>query len=86
MEIEYLLRLVCRNEDDAKIRADASFAQSASHIACPTQRRPQFQPKSRATLVSAERQNAMLEDVVQRLSVESGVSAVIWEVAIREME
>jgi uncharacterized membrane protein YhiD involved in acid resistance len=30
----------------------------------------------RATLVSAERQNAMLEEIVQRLSLESGISAV----------
>lgn len=30
----------------------------------------------RATLVSAERQNAMLEDIVQRLSIEFGISAV----------
>jgi hypothetical protein len=30
----------------------------------------------RATLVSGERQNAMLEEIVQRLSLESGISAV----------
>jgi len=29
----------------------------------------------RATLVSSERQNAILEDIVQRLSLESGISA-----------
>jgi putative Mg2+ transporter-C (MgtC) family protein len=33
----------------------------------------------RATLVSAERQNVVLEDIVQRLSLESGISAVSWE-------
>jgi uncharacterized membrane protein YhiD involved in acid resistance len=33
----------------------------------------------RASLVSSERQNARLEDIVQRLSLESGVSAVSWE-------
>jgi uncharacterized membrane protein YhiD involved in acid resistance len=40
----------------------------------------------RATLVSAERQNALLEDIVQRLSVESGISAVSWEVDAKETE
>jgi putative Mg2+ transporter-C (MgtC) family protein len=40
----------------------------------------------RATLVSSERQNAMLEDIVQRLSVESGISAVSWELAAQETE
>lgn len=40
----------------------------------------------RATLVSAERQNAMLEDIVQRLSLESGVSAVSWELALQEAD
>jgi len=40
----------------------------------------------RATPVSAERQNAMLEDIVQRLSIESGISAVSWEVDAQEAE
>jgi len=40
----------------------------------------------RATLVSAERQNEMLEDIVQRLGLESGVSAVSWELAAQEPE
>jgi hypothetical protein len=33
----------------------------------------------RARLVRGERQNAMLEDIVQRLSLESGSSAVSWK-------
>ena len=40
----------------------------------------------RATLVSAERQNEMLEEIVQRLSVESGISAVSWELAAQDAE
>lgn len=40
----------------------------------------------RVTLVSAQRQNAMLEDIVQRLSLESGVSAVSWELALQEAD
>jgi len=39
-----------------------------------------------ATLVSPERQNAMLENIVQRLSVESGISAVSWELGAQETE
>ena len=40
----------------------------------------------RATLVSAERHNAMLEEIVQRLSVESGISAVSWELGVQDSE
>jgi len=40
----------------------------------------------RATLVSAERQNVMLEEIVQRLSLEAGVSGVSWELARNEAE
>ena len=39
-----------------------------------------------ATLVSSERQNAVLEDIVQRLSLESGVSAVSWELTRHDAE
>jgi len=40
----------------------------------------------RATLVSSERQNAMLEDIVQRFGLEPGVSAVSWELATQDLE
>jgi uncharacterized membrane protein YhiD involved in acid resistance len=40
----------------------------------------------RATLVSAERRNTMLEEFVHRLSLECGVSAVSWELVAEEAE
>jgi uncharacterized membrane protein YhiD involved in acid resistance len=40
----------------------------------------------RAMLMSTDRQNAMLEGVVQRLSLEPGISDVSWEVAASENE
>jgi hypothetical protein len=36
--------------------------------------------------MSTDRQNAMLEGVVQRLSLEPGISDVSWEVAASENE
>jgi uncharacterized membrane protein YhiD involved in acid resistance len=39
----------------------------------------------RATLMSSERENAMLENIVQRLSLEPGITAVSWEVAEQEV-
>ena len=40
----------------------------------------------RATLVSLDHQDSRLEQVVGRLSLESGVTAVSWEVVAQELE
>jgi putative Mg2+ transporter-C (MgtC) family protein len=40
----------------------------------------------RATLLSSGRQDALLEQIVGRLSLESGITAVSWEVVGGEAE
>jgi len=42
--------------------------------------------KVRTTLLSSERQNATLEEIVQRVGLESGVSAVSWKLVPQEAE
>ena len=90
VETPYLLRLVCRSEDEAKVRMLLMHLLHTLpltlHALHSEDLNSTGKVEVRATLVSAERQNAMLEDIVQRLSIESGVSAVSWEVDAREAE
>jgi putative Mg2+ transporter-C (MgtC) family protein len=90
VETHYLLRFVCRGEDEGKLRV---LLMHLLHSLPMTLRALHSEDLNssgrvevRATLVSAERQNAMLEDVVQRLGLESGVSAVSWELAPESSE
>lgn len=90
VETRYLLRLVCRGDDEAKVRVLLMHLLHALPITLHALHSEDLNSSGkievRATLVSAERQNAMLEDIVQRLSVESGISAVSWEVDAQETE
>lgn len=90
METRYVLRLVCRDDDEAKLRVLLMHLLDALPITLHALHSEDLSSggkvEVRATLVSAERQNAMLEDIVQRLSLEPGVSAVSWEVAPQEGE
>jgi putative Mg2+ transporter-C (MgtC) family protein len=90
VETHYTLRLVCRSDDEAKVRVLLMHLLHALplnlHALHSEDLDSSGKVEVRATLVSTERQNAMLEDVVQRLSLESGVSAVSWELAAQEME
>lgn len=77
---EYVLRLVCRSDDEAKVHLllmhllhDLPITLHALHSEGLNST---GRVEVRATLVSGERQNAMLEEIVQRLSLESGISAV----------
>jgi putative Mg2+ transporter-C (MgtC) family protein len=83
-ETEYVLRLTCRNEDEAKIRALLMTQLHALPLALRAlhsrDENSGGKVEVRAILVSPERQNAMLENIVQRLSVEPGITAVSWEV------
>jgi putative Mg2+ transporter-C (MgtC) family protein len=91
VETQYVLRLVCRGDDEAKLRV---LLMHLLHDALPItlhalhseDLNSSGKVEVRATLVSAERQNVMLEEIVQRLSLESGVSAVSWELARQEAE
>jgi putative Mg2+ transporter-C (MgtC) family protein len=90
VETVYLLRLVGRSDDEAKIRVLLMHVLHALPMTLRALHSEDINSTGkvevRATLVSAERRNAMLEDIVQRLSLESGVSAVSWELAAEEAE
>jgi putative Mg2+ transporter-C (MgtC) family protein len=90
VETQYVLRLVCRSDDEAKIRVLLMHVlhalPMALHALSSEDINSTGKVEVRATLISTERRNAMLEDIVQRLSLESGVSAVSWELAAQEAE
>jgi len=90
VETEYVLRLTCRGEDEANIRALLMHRLQPLPIALRALHSEDVNTTGkvevRATLVSSERQNAMMEDIVQRLSLEPGVTAVSWEAVARETE
>ena len=89
VETRYVRRFVCRTDDEAKLRVLLMHLLHTLPItlrALHSEDLNASKVEVRATLVSAERQNAMLEEIVQRLSFESGVSAVSWELAPQEEE
>jgi putative Mg2+ transporter-C (MgtC) family protein len=87
VETHYALRLVCRADDETKIRVLLMHVlhplPMTLHALHSEDLNSSGKVEVRATLVSAERQNAMLETILQRLSFESGVSAVSWELLNR---
>jgi putative Mg2+ transporter-C (MgtC) family protein len=90
VETQYVLRLVCRSDDEAKIRILLMHVLHALpmtlHALSSKDVNSSGKVEVSATLISTERRNAMLEDIVQRLSLESGVSAVSWELVAQEAE
>lgn len=89
VETHYLLRLTCRAEDEAKIRGLLMHLLHSLPLTLQSLHSEDIDSGRidvRATLLSTDRQNAMLEGIVQRLSLEPGISAVSWEVAASENE
>jgi putative Mg2+ transporter-C (MgtC) family protein len=90
VETQYVLRLVCRRDDEARIRVLLMHLLHALpmtlHALSSEDMNTTGKVEVRAILISAQRRNAMLEDIVQRLSLEPGVSAVSWELAAQEAE
>jgi len=85
----YTLQLTCRNEDEAKIRALLMTLLHTLPLALRSLHSEDVDSGKvavRATLISPERQNAMLENIVQRLSVEPGITSVSWELGAHETE
>ena len=89
-ETHYVLRFVCRGEDETKLRALLIHLLHALpltlHALHSEDLNSSGKVEVRATLLSSERQNAMMEEIVQRLGLESGVSAVSWELARDDAE
>ena len=90
VETRYVLRFVCQSDHETKLRALVINLLHALPFTLHALRSKDLNAggkvEVRASLCSSERQNAMLEDIVQRLGLESGVSAVSWELASEETE
>ena len=90
VETRYVLRFVCRSEDETRLRAQLIHLLHALPFTLHALRSEDLNSSGkvevRASLCSSERQNATLEDIVQRLGIESGVSSVSWELASEERE
>lgn len=88
-ETLYLFRLTCRTPDEGRLRALLLHVVQPLPLglrALQSEDLDASKVEVRATLLSAGRLDATLEQVVGRLSLESGVSAVSWEVVGQESD
>ena len=80
----------CRRDDEAQLRVLLMHLLHALPITLRTLHSEDINSSSkvkvRTTLLSSERQNATLEEIVQRVGLESGVSAVSWKLVPQEAE
>ncbi len=89
-ETLYLFRLTCRSDSEGHVRALLLHAVQALPMVLQALQSEDVDPTGkvevRATLLSSGRQDALLEQIVGRLSLESGIIAVSWEVVGGEAE
>ncbi|MGP0076316.1 MAG: MgtC/SapB family protein [Bryobacteraceae bacterium] len=89
-EVTYGFELACRQEDEAHMRALLVQAMSQSSLMLTALRSEDIEgtPKMKVTaqIKSLGRQDEALEQLVVRLSLEAGVSAVSWSVRPQVLE
>ncbi len=89
-EVTYGFELVCRQEDEAHMRALMLQAMSRSSLTLTALRSEDIEgtPKMKVTaqIKGLGRQDDALEQLVMRLSLESGVSSVSWTVHPQVLE
>jgi putative Mg2+ transporter-C (MgtC) family protein len=89
-EILYLFRLTCRSDDEGHVRALLLQVVQPLPLALRALQSEDIDSlgkvEVRATLVSAGRQDAILEQIVGTLCLEPGVTTVSWEVIGQESE
>jgi putative Mg2+ transporter-C (MgtC) family protein len=89
-EVLYLFRLTCRSDSEAHVRALLLHVVQTLPLALQSLHSEDVDTAGkvevRATLLSKVRQDDLLEQVVGRLSLESGITAVSWEVVEGEAE
>ena len=89
-ETLYLFRLTCRRESEAHVRALLLHVVQTLPLALRSLHSEDVDTAGkvevRATLLSKGRQDDLLEQIVGRLSLESGITAVSWEVVEGEAE
>lgn len=90
MEATYNLELTCRPEDEAHLRALLLQAISPSPLTLTSLRSEDIEatPKLKVTaqIRGLGRQDSVLEQIVVRLSLESGVSSISWAVNSQVLE
>jgi putative Mg2+ transporter-C (MgtC) family protein len=81
----YLCTVMCRSADEGHLRSLLLAAVTASGLSLRALHSEDTEPAGkiqvRATLIGQGPQDAALERVVSRLSLEPGVTAITWEVA-----
>ncbi len=84
LEVCYRCSIVCRRKDEPHIRALLLQSTGSSTMRLRSLHREALETPDtvavRAALVTQERQDHALEQLVSRLSLEKGVSAVSWEI------
>jgi putative Mg2+ transporter-C (MgtC) family protein len=82
VETAYRLRVVCRDDQEAHVRALLLHALSGSHFTLHSLQSEDLEPNGKvsveADLAATGRADNQLEQAVSRLSLEPGVSAVQW--------
>ena len=83
-DIVYLFRITARADQEAHLRALLLHALSGQPLVLKSLKSDDVEHTDKvevlATLMSTGRQNVLLEQIVSRLSLESGVSGVSWEI------
>ena len=89
-EITYAFELVCRQEDEAHMRALLLQAMSRSALMLTSLRSEDIEETNRmkvtARIRGLGRQHEALEQLVVRLSLEAGVSSVSWAIQAEVLE
>ena len=89
-EVTYAFELICRPEDEAHMRALMLQAMSRSSLTLTSLRSEDIEGTNKMKVTSGirglGRQDAALEQLVERLSLEAGVSSVSWAVHAEALE
>jgi len=88
LEFCYRCSVVCRSQDEAHVRALLLKSLSTSAMRLRSLQSQDLETSAQvevqADLVTQDRKDALMEQVVSRLSLESGVSAVRWRIIEQE--
>ncbi|MBV8885793.1 MAG: MgtC/SapB family protein [Chroococcidiopsidaceae cyanobacterium CP_BM_RX_35] len=88
LELCYRCSVVCRSQDEAHVRALLLQSLSTSAMRLRSLQSQDLETSAQveveADLVTQDRKDALLEQVVSRLSLEPGVSAVRWRIIEQE--
>ncbi|HUN58806.1 MAG TPA: MgtC/SapB family protein [Candidatus Binataceae bacterium] len=89
IETHYLCSIVCRSQDEAHVRA--LLLHSVNNAAMTLQAldsedlEGNNKVEVQASLIMADRNDSLLEQVISHLSLEPGVSAVSWKVVVADV-